>query len=226
MDGRQAVMALLRAVPHLKALDESCLRDLVASAELSLHQAGSLIFSEGEETSGLFIVETGKVKISRFTREGREHILRFLGAGELFNTVGVLDGGPNPATAIAFTDARLWRIRRPELQRVMVRHPALAWAFIENLAGHTRYLVGVVEDLAMRNVKGRLAHLLLEQAQVNQADSIARYMTQEEMASHLGTVREMVGRALHSLAAAEIISIDRHRILILDRERLAKEAEV
>jgi CRP/FNR family transcriptional regulator len=77
----------------------------------------------------------------------------------------------------------------------------------------------------MRNVKGRLARLLLEQLQSEQ-DAPARLLTQEEMASRLGTVREVVGRALRSLVAAGIIQFDRHRIVILDADRLAEEAEV
>ena len=78
----------------------------------------------------------------------------------------------------------------------------------------------------MRTVKGRVARLLLDQAQTNQADVVPRLLTQEEMASRLGTVREMVGRALRSLAADGVIEFDRHRIVILDPLRLAQEAEV
>jgi len=83
----------------------------------------------------------------------------------------------------------------------------------EQVAGMARHLVDLVEDLAMRTVKGRVARLLLDQAQTNQADVVPRLLTQEEMASRLGTVREMVGRALRSLAANGVIEFDRHRIV-------------
>ncbi len=78
----------------------------------------------------------------------------------------------------------------------------------------------------MRNVRSRLAHLLLAQAQAAETDEVPRLLTQEEMAGRLGTVREVVGRALRGLAADGIIEFDRHRIVILDPERLAQEAEV
>lgn len=78
----------------------------------------------------------------------------------------------------------------------------------------------------MRSVKGRLANLLLDQAEANETDAVPRMLTQEEMASRLGTVREMVGRALRGLASDGIIEFDRHRIVVLDVERLRKEAEV
>ncbi|MEZ4660952.1 MAG: Crp/Fnr family transcriptional regulator [Caldilineaceae bacterium] len=217
---------LLRSIPYLRNLSPEIIDSLAAAASRHTYSTGATIFCEDDPVYGLCVIESGRVKVCRFTKEGREHILRLFGPGDTFNDVGVLDGGPNPATAIAFTDVTIWRIARPAMQQIVNRYPALAWAFIESLAGHTRYLVGLVEDLAMRSVKGRLAHLLLEQAQANDASSVPRYMTHEEMASHLGTVREMVGRALNSLAAADIIEIERHRIVIVDAQRLAEEAAV
>lgn len=101
----------------------------------------------------------------------------------------------------------MWRIARPDLQALATRHPELAWALIKSIAGRARYLVGIVQDLAMRNVKGRLARLLLEQAEMAGRGEAPDPLTQEDMASRLGTVREVVGRALRSLAAEEAISL-------------------
>ncbi len=89
-----------------------------------------------------------------------------------------------------------------------------------------RYLVGIVQDLAMRNVKGRLARLLLDQAEAAERGTPLPPLTQEEIASHLGTVREVVGRAMRSLAAEGVITVDRQRIEIADRTRLLAAAEV
>ena len=150
--------------------------------------------------------------------------LHLIHRGDTFNDVSVLDGGPNPATAIAHTDVVVSRLTRADLQAVALRHPDLAWALIESLARRARHLIGLVQDLSMRNVRGRLAHLLLEQAQATGDESIRRMLTQEEMASRLGTVREVVGRALRGLAGDGIIEFDRHRIVILDPDRLADEA--
>jgi CRP/FNR family transcriptional regulator len=108
---------------------------------------------------------------------------------------------------------------------VVDAHPALGWALIESLAHRARHLVDLVQDLSMRDVKGRLARLLLEQAQADTTQTAPRLLTQEEMASQLGTVREVVGRALRTLTTQGIIKFDRHRIIILDQERLAEAAE-
>ena len=165
--------------------------------------------------------------MSRVSKEGREHILHIVHAGDTFNDVAALDGGPNPATSsCATTPSSGESPARNDLKQVALRYPALAWALIESVARRARYLVGVVEDLGMRSVRGRLANLLLVEVQSTSSDAVPRLFTQEEMASRLGTVREVVGRALRGLANDGIIAFDRHRIVILDAERLAEEAEV
>ncbi|GIV78816.1 Crp/Fnr family transcriptional regulator [Litorilinea aerophila] len=221
----EPVMALWQSVPYFEGLDPQVIQELAQAAVRHACPAGHMIFTEGEPSTGLYLIEAGTVKISRFSREGREHILHLLNRGDTFNDVAALDGGPNPATATAFTDAVVWHLDRGSLRQAVDRHPALAWALIESMARRARYLLGLVEDLSMRNVRGRLARLLLEEASRHEADQVPRLLTQEEMASRLGTVREVVGRALRSLAAEGLIEFDRHRIVILDAAGLAREAE-
>jgi CRP-like cAMP-binding protein len=216
---------LWQSIQYLKALPPQIISELASVATLHHYAAGEIIFLEFEPVAGLYLVAAGSVKVGRFSKEGREHILHIFNRGDTFNDVAVLDGGPNPATATALTDASVWRITRPDLSTIAKRRPELAWALIESIARRTRHLVDAVQDLSMRNVKGRLARLLLDQGN-STAEAPARMLTQDEMASRLGTVREVVGRALRSLAAAHIIEIDRHRIVVLDPDRLAEEAEI
>lgn len=218
-------LLLWQSTPLLAGVAPEIIQTLSELSARHTYEAGAIIFGEGEPVAGLFLIEVGSVKVCRFSKEGREHTLRVFQPGETFNEVPVLDGGPNAATAIAFTDAVVWRIPRTDLQAVALRYPALAWILLESIARRTRYLVGLVQDLSARHVKSRLARLLLEQAQGADAQP-APLLTQEEMASRLGTVREVVGRALRHLAASGIIQFERHRIVILDAERLAEEAEL
>ncbi|MBX2999508.1 MAG: Crp/Fnr family transcriptional regulator [Caldilineaceae bacterium] len=215
------ILTRLQNVSYLAELGTAILTELAAVASERTFVAGQAIFWEGEPVVGLYLVAEGIVKISRYSTEGREHILHLIHAGDTFNDVAALDGGPNPATASAYTNATIYLIPREDLRAIVNRHPDLAWALIESMARRARHLVNMVEDLSMRSVKGRLARLLLDQAVGNQSGAVPRLLTQEEMASRLGTVREMVGRALRSLAAEGIIEFDRHRIVILDAERLA-----
>jgi CRP-like cAMP-binding protein len=223
---RQLPLALWRSVPYLHNLSEEIVGTLATAAHSHRYPAGALIFTEGDPVAGLFMVEVGTVKICRHSKDGREQILHHFGPGDTFNDVAALDGEPNPATAIASTDVTLWRIARPDLQQIAHRYPPLAWALIESIARRTRHLVGLVQDLSLRSVKSRLAKLLLDQAHASAQESVPRLLTQEEMASRLGTVREVVGRALRSLVASGIIEFDRHQIIIRDAERLAEEAEI
>ncbi len=223
---RSSSIDLFLRVPYFASQPREVLEMLADAAVAKYYPAGSIIFSEGEMTCSLYVVESGIVKICRIGKDGREHILHFIYPGDTFNDVAVMDGGPNPATAVAYTDATTCCISRSDLQHIARCYPSVAWALLESIARRTRHLIGVVENLSMRNVRGRLAHLLLEEAEAQRTHAIPRMLTQQEMASRLGTVREMVGRALRGLAADGIIEFDRHQIVILDPERLAEEAEV
>ncbi len=216
--------ALLRRVPYFSGLPEPLLDSLAAACMARHVSRGQLIFLEGEPCAGLHIVASGAVKIYKLSPNGREQILHRVAAGETFNDVAVLDGGPNPASAAAIVETNLWVITRDALQRLAQQHPQLAWALIESIARRARYLVAMVEDLSLRSVKARLARLLLAEAeQAARADTLDRsqMVTQAEIAARLGTVREMVGRALRELADDGLIEFDRHRIVVVDRAALA-----
>jgi CRP/FNR family transcriptional regulator len=131
----------------------------------------------------------------------------------------VVDGGPNPANLGALEDSIVWVISEEALTRLRQQFPALNEIIIKNLALRCRQLVQRVYNLSFLSVTGRLAAFLLQQTDEHNALSRRRW-TQDEMAAHLDTVREMVGRALKELQEAELIGIDRHRIEILDRAGL------
>jgi len=222
----QSLTELWRSVNYLSGVGDGALDDLARNSALATFDQGEIIFLQDDPQAGIFLVESGAVKICRHSKEGREHILQIIYPGDTFNDVAALDGGANPATAIAFTASRVWRVAREDLRNITLRHPDLAWALIESLARRARFLVASVQNLAMRDVRGRLAKLLLEQAEAAERGETPVPLTQEEMANRLGTVREVVGRTLRALAADEIIAMERQHIVVIDRARLAKEAEI
>jgi len=217
---------LWRQVAFLQSAPIHAVGVIAAAATLRAYTRGECIFIEGEPTAGLFLVASGIVKICRHSKDGREHILHFIQRGDTFNDVSVMDGGTNPATAIAHTDAALWHIARQDLHDIVTHDPDLAWAMIENLARRARMLVSTVQNLAMRSVRSRLAKLLLEQAEAAERGESPTPLTQEEMAHHLGTVREVVGRTLRALATDGLIEMQRQQIAIIDRAGLEAEAEI
>jgi CRP/FNR family transcriptional regulator len=223
-----SILDLLRHVPYFAGLPDEALTALARVAGARRYARGQVIFLEGEPCAGLFIVAAGEVKISKLSAQGREQILQQLGPGGTFNEVAVLDGGPNPASVTVTADASLYHISRADVRRLAHRYPELAWALIESMARRTRHLVRMVEDLALRSVKARLARLLLAEAALGRAAGEidrSHMVSQAEMAARLGTVREMVGRALRDLSDEGLIEFDRHRIVVMNRAGLETAAD-
>jgi CRP/FNR family cyclic AMP-dependent transcriptional regulator len=221
-DKPNSAIELVRSVPYFAHLDETALRAVAEGAISRRYSDGEIIFLEGDPCAGLCIVEEGRVKLFKVSQEGREQIVKLLGPGEFFNEVAVLDGGPNPVSAMAALESTLRVIGRDTMLHLLARHPAIAVGVIENLAARARHLLSLVEDLSLRTVSSRLAKLLVTEAAAD--DEAPRRMTQQEMAAQLGTVREMVSRALRSFEEEGLIRFDRHRIVVLDAEGLERKA--
>lgn len=211
--------SLLQTVPYFRGLAETALETIAREVVVRHYQAGALIFLEDEPVAGLHLVVTGLAKVYRLSEGGREHVLATLGPGDSCNEVPVIDGGPNPANLAAIEDSTLWVISEEALTHLRWQFPQLNEIIIKNLAMRCRQLVQRVYNLSFLSVTGRLAAFLLQQSDAQNELSRQRW-TQDEIAAHLGTVREMVGRAFRELQEAELIAFDRHRIEILDREGL------
>lgn len=210
---------LLRAVPYFKGLDETALEAIANIVIVRQYNMGELIFLEDDPDAGLHLVAKGQCKVYRISEGGREHILATLGPGDSCNEVPVIDGGPNPANFAALEDSTVWVISGEALTRLRRQFPQLNEMIAKNLAMRCRQLVQRVYNLSFLSVTGRLAAFLIQQ--MNEQNELSRRQwTQDEIAAHLGTVREMVGRAFRELQQAELIAIDRHRIEILDRDGL------
>jgi CRP/FNR family transcriptional regulator len=192
--GKITPVAALRAQPYFKALDDAELKQLARTLLECTFDKDETIFLEGAPCQGLYIVREGSVKIYKLSPEGREQILTYVMTGGSFNEVAVFDGGPNPANVSAAEAATVWIVPRAVIMSLIERRPQIALAVIQNLGARLRHLVGLVEDLSLRQVSSRLAKLLLETATGQE-----RVMTQQEMAARLGTVREMIGRSLRQL---------------------------
>ncbi len=217
-----AVEALSK-VMSLAELDEEVLQALASIAICRNYRAGQIVFLEGEPNSGLYIVEKGWLKSIKISASGREQVIRFVGPGEAFNELGVFKPGPNRVTVETLEDAKVWIFERAGLIKLVERHPKLSWAIIQNLTERILHLMRLVEDLSLRSVQSRLARLLVE---TSDSDVLLRrrWSTQAEMAAHLGTVPDVLNRALRSLSEDGLIEIDRQHIRILNRQALEERA--
>jgi CRP/FNR family transcriptional regulator len=216
----------LGAFEFLRGLDARILQGLAQQAAWKIYPADAVIFWEGDTESALFYLHYGWLKVIKTGPDGREQVLRFLGPGEMFNEIGVFARQPNPATAIALEEAGIWRIPRAALEEVLLAHPRAALQIMEVMAGRVIDLVTLSADLALRPVEARLAKLLLEQAKEEDVIPRRRWATLSEMAAHLGTVPDVLSRAVRSLTLAGLVEMDKQQIRILNRAGLVERAQL
>jgi len=204
-------------------LDAQTKQRLVQTARWREAQAGEVIVLEGEQMPGLYVLQYGWVKVVKSAQSGREQVLRFFEPGEMFNEIGILTDKPNPATVIALEPAGLWLISRQVVRDLLREEPDFAQYVIDQLADRMVYLVSLISDISLRPVTERLARLLLESAN----DGVVhrpRWYTQAELASRLGTVPDVIQRALRDLDNGGVIAVQRDQIRVLDQSALEKIA--
>lgn len=211
----------MRQLALFAGLPEPACAALASIAIREQYTAGEALFLEGEAARGIYILLSGQVRLSRTSLSGREQVLQVVTPGHHFNLVPVFDGGGCPVNAFALTDATTLLVPGASLRAVLLEYPVIAAKLLADCCGYLRHLVNLVDDLALTTVQGRLARLLLAQAEAGQNG--APSLTQAEIAARLGTVREMVGRSLKTLEGLGLIRIERGVIVILDRAGLERE---
>ncbi|MEW6569296.1 MAG: Crp/Fnr family transcriptional regulator [Chloroflexota bacterium] len=222
---RVAPAGLLAGAPYLASPEAPLLEEIARSAVRRRFEPGQVVFIEGEPAAGLCFVESGWLKSVKVSPAGREQVLRVVGPGEVFNEVGVFVGTANPVTVVALEEATLWIIERQTMLRLVDQRPELARLVIQNLAERALYLVALVEDLSLRTVEARLARLILQRSREGTLER-KRWATQAEMASRLGTVPDVLQRALRNLVDEGLIEVERQRIRILNRKGLKAKAQL
>jgi CRP/FNR family transcriptional regulator len=202
-------------------LPNSQLQNLAAIAVPRTYEKGESVFQQGEPGTGFFIVQTGRIKVFKLAKDGREQILHIFSEGDHFAEVPVLDGKPYPAsaTAIGTTDA-LFFPRQPFLY-LLEQQPDLAINLLRSFARHLRHFSNLIDNLTLREVPARLANYLLEQSQ--QSDSatiISLALTKGQLAAKLGTIPETLSRAFAKLKQQGLLTVQGNQIQLLDFEAL------
>ncbi len=221
---RDALNAL-QAVPYLTGIDMAQVENIAREADQRTYPAGQVVFLEGEQNTALYIVQKGWLKAVKIAPDGREQVLNFIGPGEVFNAISIFVAGTNPVTVMTLEPSTLWIIQREAILLALKQYPELAQLVIQHLAEHVRRLITMVEDLSLRTIEARLARYLLEGASEGLLQR-QRWATQTEIANRLGTVTDVLNRALRNLASANLIRVERHQIEIIDPEGLAAIAGV
>jgi CRP/FNR family transcriptional regulator len=211
-------LELLKSIPYFSGLGAEELEAIQQVVFQKTAERGEVILLEGEPAQALFFVASGAVKVFETSPEGKEQTLNIVRPGESFNDVPLFDDGPNLASAQAMVPVVLYGIKKTELKTILERHPQVALNIIRVLAQRVRQLVSLVEDLSFRHVLSRVAKILLEHA--SDGTSPRPRLTQQEIAAMAGTAREVVGRSLKALEEEGLIRLERHRIVIANRQAL------
>lgn len=217
----EPLAAGLAAVPYLALLPERERAALAARCAVRSARRGAVIFDEGAPATGLWVVLAGRVKLVRVSASGREQVLHAEGAGATLAEVPVFDGGGYVATAVAMDDVRMLFVPRDAVLAVCRRRGDVALGVIAVLAARVRTFARLIEDLALRDVTARVARFLLAEARRRGGDVIELPGTREDIGARLGTVRELVSRALGRLRADGAIAVRGRTVRVRDRARLA-----
>jgi CRP/FNR family transcriptional regulator len=216
-------LEFLKSIPYFSDLSPAELDSVGKFIFERTAERDELILLEGEPAEALYFVVSGAVKCFKTSVEGKEQILSIALPGDSFSDVPVFDGDPSPVGVQAMGSAVLYGIRKRDLEIILRDYPQVSLNVAKVLAGRVRKLVSLIEDLSFRHVINRVARILLEYAE-DERGSKPR-LTQREMAAMAGTAREIVGRSLKTLEEEGTIRLDRHRIVITDREALKEMVE-
>src|ERR1041384_938205 len=222
-------VAALRATVLFGSLTNEELRPRAARSVERRLAREEVLFMAGEEARGLYVVVSGAVRAFRAGPDGREQVIHTERAGAILADVPVFDDGTYPATAVADEDSVLLFIAKGDVREVCLKHPAISLAALKMLAGRLRRHAQLVEALSLQEVGQRLARLLLTEAarrgeRLESGITFDLVMTNAQIAARVGSVREVVSRALARLQQDGLIQVDNRRVTIPDEKLLASYA--
>lgn len=216
----------IAGVPLFEGLPSEQIEDLAMIVTEQGFTKGEIIFSEGEEANGFYVVIIGRVKIFKLSADGKEQILHLFGPGEPFGEVPVFTGHLFPAHAAAMEESRVFFFPRKSFVDLIKKNPSLALNMLAVLSKRLRRFAALIDDLSLKEVPGRLAAYLLYLSDQNKGAKVLELsVTKAQLASLLGTIPETLSRILGKLSSQGLIETDGRRIRILDHDALRELAE-
>jgi CRP/FNR family transcriptional regulator, cyclic AMP receptor protein len=183
----------------IEVLPQVLLDEIAARASVRAFPKRAIIVSEGDETDSLYVVLAGRVRVFVADENGREVQFNQIGPGEYFGEVAI-DGGPRSASVMALEDSRCAVVKRAELNSFLEHHPEFTQHLVRKLAHRVRELTESVRSLALMDVYGRVARLLLELAEEKDGRLvIGETLTHKDIAARVGASREMISRIFSDL---------------------------
>lgn len=205
----------LAKVDLFAGLSPQQLEILAQSAHPRTFAQGAIIVNEGDDANGLFVVQSGSLKVFLMDDNGREMTLSLLGPGDYFGELALIDEAPRSASVMALERSKLLQISRQTFLILVATHPPCMDRLLRNLVARIRSLTENVRALALVSVFGRITGLLDSLAvERDGMRVIERHLTQQEIANLVGASREMVNRILRDLVIGGYLAIEQHQIIL------------
>lgn len=223
-------IAALRRTALFSELAEDELRALARCAVERRLARDEVLFVAGDEAQGLFVIVAGALRAFRVGADGREQVIHVERAGATIAELPVFDDKPYPSTVAAEEETIVLLLAKHEVKALCLQHPQITLAALKQLAARLRKCADLVETMALREVDQRLARWLLNEAQARGQRTAAGLeirltLTNQQIAARIGSVREVVSRALARLQNNELIALDGRRIVINDETALSSFAD-
>ena len=215
---------MLRRDPLIRALTDSELDRLLERAQPCTFADREILFVEGEPCEGMYLITHGDVRIFKSSALGREILLTLQHSPTTIAEVPVFDGGPYPASAQAVGEVSAYHISKKDFEELCRQNPEVSLKILAVVGARFRTLVTLVHQLTFGGVRQRLAQYLLDLETEEGGSPFVLAQTHQDLASSLGSVREVISRNLGRFQAQGLIRVVNRRVWIEDRIALETEA--
>ena len=214
----------LKSVPIFSDLDTDRLKQISLLGSRKFYKKDSTILHENETGSALFVIISGKVKVSRESDDGKEVILSILNESDFFGEMAILDGLNRSAGVTAIEETELFLIQRTDFLNLLQDHPEISVSLLQELTRRLRASDLRIKSLSLKDAEGKVASVILQLAddigKIKQGKvEIERLPFQHDLANMAGTSRETISRTLHSFAKRGLIELEGTRLRIIDYEK-------
>ena len=220
------ILNIISAIPLFNGLPDDQLSAIRQIAVEKKYNKGQALFSEGDETKGLFVVVDGRIKIYKVSSEGKEQILHIIEAGQSFGEVTVFTGQHLPANAQALVKSRLLLFPRSAFVGLVTANPSLALNLLAITSKKLRQFAAQIENLSLKEIPARLASYLVYLAEEQGSeDAVTLNVSKGQLASLLGTIPETLSRIFAKLSGQNLIRVEGPKITLLDLQGIEDLAE-
>src|SRR5687768_9117909 len=196
--------AVLKAVPLFASFPEDQLRMLTTVVSRKSVTRSTMVMAAGDATDSLYIVLSGRLKVMMSDAEGKEVILAILGPGEFFGEMGLIDDEPRSASVVALEACELLGITKRDFKKALAENFEMTMAVMRGLVRRLREADRKIGSLALLDVYGRVARLLLDMAETIDGEKIVtKRLPKQDIAKMIGASREMVSRVMKDLQRSE-----------------------